>query len=63
MYWLQIRLLGSFFSSFLPHSYGYEPANDLKTVLKSPNFRFSPYSPIATCQLLIQISIEQYHFD
>ena len=45
MNWLQIRLFGSLFSSFLPHSYGYEPANELKTVLKPPNFRFSPYSP------------------
>ncbi|RLB69084.1 MAG: hypothetical protein DRH07_11430 [Deltaproteobacteria bacterium] len=45
MNWLQIRLFSSFFSSFLPHSYGYEPANELKTVLKPPNFRFSPYSP------------------
>jgi len=32
MNWLQIRLFGSFFSSFLPYSY--EPANELKTVLK-----------------------------
>ena len=47
MNWLQIRLFGPFFSSFLPHSYGYEPANELKTVLKPPNFRFSPYSPTA----------------
>jgi len=45
MNWLQIRLFGSFFSSFLPHSYGYEPANELKTVLKPPNFRFSPDCP------------------
>ena len=45
MNWLQICLFGSFFSSFLPHSYGYEPANEPKTVLKPPNFRFSPYSP------------------
>ena len=45
MNWLQIRLFGSFFSSFLPHSYGYEPANELKTVLKPPNFRFSLYRP------------------
>ena len=48
MYWLQIRLFGSFFSSFLPHSYGYEPANELKAVLKPPNFCFSPYSPTAS---------------
>jgi len=45
MNWLQIRLFGSFFSSFLPHRYGYEPANELKTVLKPPNFRFSLYRP------------------
>jgi len=42
MNWLQIRLFGSFLNSFLPHSYGYEPANEIKTVLKPPNFRFSP---------------------
>ncbi len=45
MNWLQIRLFGSFFSSFLPHSYGYEPANEPKNVLKPPNFRFSPDNP------------------
>jgi len=44
MNWLQIRLFGPLLSSFLPHSYGYEPTNELKTVLKPPNFRFSPYS-------------------
>jgi len=48
MNWLQIRLFGSVFSSFLPHSYGYEPANELKIVLKSSNFRFSPDRPIAS---------------
>ncbi len=42
---LQIRLFGPYFSSFLVHSYGYEPANELKSVLKHPNFRFGPYSP------------------
>ncbi len=31
---LQIRLFGPYFSSFLAHSYGYEPAIELKTVLK-----------------------------
>ena len=46
MNWLQICLFGSFFSSFLSHRY--EPANELKTVLNSPNFRFSPYSPTAS---------------
>ena len=42
---LQIRLLGPYFISFLAHSYGYEPANELKSVLKHPDFRFGPYSP------------------
>jgi len=47
---LQIRLFGPYFSSFLVHSYGYEPANELKSVLKHPNFRFGPYSP-TDCKL------------
>ena len=42
---LQIRLFGPYFGSFLPHSYGYEPANELKSALKPPNFRFGPHSP------------------
>ncbi len=42
---LQIRLFGPYFSSFSPHSYNYEPSNDLKSVLKHPSFRFGPYSP------------------
>jgi len=37
---LQIRLFGSYPSSFWAHSYGYEPANELKSGLKHPNFRF-----------------------
>jgi hypothetical protein len=41
---LQIRMFGPYFSSFLVHSYGYEPAKELKSVLKHPNFRFGPYS-------------------
>ena len=41
---LQIRLLGPYFSSFLIHSYNYEPSNELKSVLKHPNFRFGPHS-------------------
>ncbi|RLB72232.1 MAG: hypothetical protein DRH07_05155 [Deltaproteobacteria bacterium] len=45
MNWLQICSFGAVFSSFLPHSYGYEPANELKTVINPPDFRFSPYSP------------------
>ncbi len=48
MNWLQIRLFGPVFSSFWPHSYGYEPTNELKTVLKPPNFRFTPYRPTAS---------------
>ena len=51
MNWLQIRLFGSIFSSFLPHSYGYDPANELKIVLKPPDFRFSPYSPTVSWAL------------
>jgi hypothetical protein len=42
---LQIRLFGPYFSSFSVHSYGYEPSNELKSVLKHPNFCFGPYSP------------------
>jgi hypothetical protein len=42
---LQIRLFGTYFSSFLLYSYRYRPANELKSVLKHPNFRFGPYSP------------------
>ncbi len=49
---LQIRLFGPYFSSLLVHSYGYEPANELKSVLKHPNFRFGPYSP-TVCQGLL----------
>jgi len=48
MNWLQIRFFGPYFSAFLPHSYGYEPANALKSVLEGSNFRFSPYSPTAS---------------
>src|SRR6056297_878386 len=48
MTWLQIRFFGPDFSSFLPHSYGYAPANELKSVLEASNFRFSPYSPTAS---------------
>ncbi len=40
---LQIRLFGLYFSSFLGHSYSYEPANELKSVLKYPNYRFGQY--------------------
>jgi hypothetical protein len=42
---LQIRLFGPDSCSFLVHSYGYGPANDPKSDLKLPNFRFDPYSP------------------
>ena len=40
---LQIRLFAPHFSSFLPHSYGYESANEQKPGLKPPNFRFGPF--------------------
>ena len=42
---LQIRLFGPYFSSFLAHSYNYEPSIELKSALKHPNFRFGSYSP------------------
>jgi hypothetical protein len=42
---LQKRLFVPYFSSFLARSYGYEPSNELKSVLKHPIFRFGPYSP------------------
>jgi hypothetical protein len=42
---LQIRLFGPYFSSFSAHSTGYEPSNELESVLKHPNFRFGPHSP------------------
>jgi hypothetical protein len=45
---LQIRLFGPYFSSFSAHSYGYEPSNEPKSVLKHPNFRFGPDSPTAS---------------
>jgi len=41
---LQTQLLGSYFSSFLPHSYGYEAVNEPKSALKLLDFRFGPYS-------------------
>ena len=49
---LQIRLFGPYFSSFLIHSYNYEPSNELKSVLKHPNFRFGPHSPTDSWQTL-----------
>ena len=45
---LQIQLIGPYFNSLLPHSYGYEHANELKSDLNRPNFRFAPASP-ASC--------------
>jgi hypothetical protein len=45
---LQIQLFGPYFSSFSAHSYGYEPSNELKSVLKHPNFRFGPDNPTAS---------------
>ncbi len=47
MNWLQTRVVGPYSSSFLPHSYGYESATELKSVLNHPDFRFSSYSPTA----------------
>jgi len=44
---LQLRLFGSYFSAFSVHSYGYEPSNELQSVLNQPNFRFVPYRPTA----------------
>ena len=41
---LQTQQFGPYFSSFLPHSYGYEAANELKSVHKLLDFRFGPYS-------------------
>jgi hypothetical protein len=48
---LQNRLFDSYLSSFLVHSYGYEPSNELKSVLKHPNFRIGPYSPTDSWRL------------
>jgi hypothetical protein len=52
---LQILLFGPDSSSFLDHSYGYEPANELKSVLKHPNFRFGPYSPTDSKESVAEI--------
>ncbi len=41
---LQIRLFGPYFSSFLLHSRSCRAANELKSVLKHPDFRFGSYS-------------------
>ncbi len=54
---LQIRLFGPYFSSFLIHSYGYEPANELKSVLKHPNFRFGPHSPTPCLQRAFSVGL------
>ncbi len=45
---LQIQSFGPDFSSFLVHSYGYEPANEPNLSLKPPNFRFGPASPVGS---------------
>ena len=45
---LQIQLFGPYFSSFSAHSYGYELANELKSVLNLLDFRFGPYSRTAS---------------
>ncbi len=41
---LQVQLFGPYFSSFLSHSYCYEPANEPKSALKYTDFRFGPYN-------------------
>jgi len=41
---LQNQLFGSYFGSFLPHSHGYEAANEPKSARKLLAFRFGPYS-------------------
>ena len=40
---LQTQLFGPDFSSFSAHSYGYDPSNEPKSVLKLLDFRFDPY--------------------
>ncbi len=55
---LQIRLFGPYFDSFLPHSYGYEPANVSKSGLKPPNFRFAPHSPTDSWKLRPDLVVE-----
>jgi hypothetical protein len=47
---LQIQPIGPYFNSFLPHSYSYEPANELKPDLNRPNFRFGSASPTSCYQ-------------
>jgi hypothetical protein len=42
---LQSDRSGPFFTVFLAHSYGYEPANPAKTVLAGVEFRFDAESP------------------
>jgi len=37
-------IFGSYFSSFLPHSYGYEAVTELNSAVKLLAFRFGPYS-------------------
>jgi len=41
----QIQLFGPDFRSFLAHSYGDDPANDRKSVLKLLNFRYDSHNP------------------
>ena len=44
---LQILSFGPDSRFFLPHSYGYEAANERKPDLKCQIFHFDPYSPTA----------------
>ena len=41
----ETQLSGPDFRSFFAHSHSYESANDQKSDLKLPNFRFAPHSP------------------
>jgi len=50
---LQTQHFGPYFSSFLPHSYGYEAANELKSVLKILDFRFGLYCRTASWQAIV----------
>ena len=45
---LQTQLFGPYFNSFSAHSYSYEQSNESKSVLKLLDFRFGPYSRIAS---------------
>ena len=52
---LQTQQFGPDFSVFLPHSYGYEAANELKSVYELLDFRFGPYSRTGSKQVISRI--------